>query len=155
MTMPDLISHSYWIEWLQLVTALVGCIFTIAGLSGAVGDSALLAESNTNGPKRLIATSNVYWESIRLLVQILFVIIGVTSVMTAPPPPIDDTLELGVTVNRLCLMGATFLLAFKSYLGQRERFVLIKLWLRDTDRRRAHRQWPAHEERRFNGERKD
>lgn len=155
--MPDLFTHGYLVEWAQLFAAVLGCVFTVAGLRNAVGDSTFLAESNANGAKRLIATSNVYWESIRLSVQVLFVVAGVTSVITAPPPALIDTFEVGVTVNRLCLMGASFLLALKSYLGQRERVVLVKLWLRDTDRRHAHQQWPRHNDRRgsFSSDTKD
>lgn len=146
--MPDVITHAYSVEWAQLIMAFVGCTLTFFGLRDAYRDSTFLAETGTDGAKRLIATSNVYWEMIRMAVQVLFIIAGVTSLLTAPPPALDATLEIGVTVNRLCLMASSFLLMLKSFLGQRERIVLIKLWLRDTDRRHKQQQWPRHDDRR-------
>lgn len=130
-------SHAYPFESLQLVGALVGMGFNAYALMQAHRDASALIASGVNGTRKLVANSNIQQELLRLVVQLLLVIVGITSVVLPPPnPDVPMIFVWGGLITRSVLLLITFLLAFKSWLDVRDRRTLLRLWLAEQDRRR-------------------
>lgn len=116
----------------QPVIALVGIVMNVIGLTCAIRDLKLTKEFNGN--RRLVASAHVEWELIRLLVQILFFIMGMTSLIYLPDPETIINRSFAVVINRGGLILATILLTTKSVLGLRYRQQLLRIWIREQEK---------------------
>ncbi len=124
-------------ELAQLAGALIGVVLNAYGLVQAVKDSDALSRTGLNGTRKLVATGNVQQELIRLVVQIMLTIAGITSVVLPPPnPDLPEVFLWASYIQRGILVLITFLLAFKSMLDVRDRRALLRLWIEEQDRRR-------------------
>lgn len=112
----------------QPIIAFVGIIMNLIGLTTALEDLKLTRQFNGN--RRIVASAHVEWETIRLLVQILFFIMGATSLIYLPDPETIFSRSVIVIINRGGLIIATFLLATKSFLGFRYNQRLLRLWIK-------------------------
>lgn len=130
-------SHAYPFESLQLLGALVGMGYNTYALVQAHRDARALLASGVNGTRKLVANSNIQQELLRLVVQLLLVVIGITSVILPPPnPDVPMVFVWGAAITRSVLLIITFLIAFKSWLDVRDRRTLLRLWLAEQDRRK-------------------
>lgn len=149
-------THAYPAEIVQLVAALFGVALNGWGLYDAYVDLLVLTKAGLNGTRRLVAASNIWQEGLLLAVQVVFVIIGITSVVLPPPPLVNAVSESemyrGMVIVRLCLVISTGLLAFKCLLDRKHRRMLMRIWMQEQNRRLTERPIAFRDRRRGNGE---
>ena len=78
--------HASSIELIQMCVAAIGVGISCWAVLDAIKDSMALSLSGINGARRMIADSNIASETERLVVQMGFLCIGLTSVILPPPP---------------------------------------------------------------------
>ncbi len=138
-----MLPHAYTFELVQLAGALIGVILNAYALVEAMKDAQALARTGLNGTRRLVASSNIQQELIRLVIQILLVVTGVTASILPPPPDLPEAFMWSGNIQRSVLLLITFMLAFKGLLDVRDRRVLLRLWIAEQDRRRNSAAPPA------------
>lgn len=121
---------AYLVLMAQPALALVGVIVNAISLHSSWVDLQLTAV--VNGKRRLVAMAHVNWEVIRLLVQVLFLTMGLLTIINPPSPAVVSARSWVVIANRSCLMLATCLLMVKSILGVRYQHQLLRLWIAET-----------------------
>jgi hypothetical protein len=97
--MMDALSTASGVEWVQVSAALAGTILSLWALFDASKDAIALADSGSNGPRQLIAVGNLRRESVRLVINLTFVVVGIASLFLPPPHtaadmPHDELLQL-------------------------------------------------------------
>lgn len=131
-----MIGHAYVFEWIQLAAAILGACFNTYALSDAMKNARKLREYGVNGTRKVVAEGAVQQELLRLLVQLLLVVQGISSCVLPPPdPPLPDLFLWNGYITRSIALMMTFLLALKSILDVRDRKSLLRLWLKEVDRR--------------------
>ncbi len=137
-------THAYFSEIAQLIAAVLGILFSMMMLWVAVEDSNNRALTGQNGALSRIAKNNIRSELSRLLIGMVFVVIGTASIFLPPPwsfvdmVAIDtaiDTMasledlkyrqELQISISRYGIIGATVILMLESLMSMLNR----KVWI--------------------------
>ena len=117
--------HSNGLEMLQTTLAFMGLVFAVLALMDAVRDSMSLTTRGRNGPRRIIASDNIYTEVERIIVQLVLFLIGFSSVFLPPPfhnsAGVTSPELLQHTLTRLGLIAITIWKAAMSIRARRAR----------------------------------
>lgn len=117
-------------ELAQTITAMIGVSFSVWALFDAVKDSMALTMSGANGPRRVIATGNIYTELERLAVQSVLFIVGLISIFVPPPfwpdLPVPQGELLQHTMTRIGLILITVIKLFSAIRTRRERGMFVR-----------------------------
>lgn len=120
-----LTEHSNGLELWQAALAFAGLVFAIWAMVDAVKDSMSLAMRGRNGPRRVIATDNVYTEIERIGVQLVLFLIGFASIFLPPPFGKGYTMQspelLQHTLTRIGLIAITVWKVAMSIRARRSR----------------------------------
>lgn len=114
--------QAYPIELGQLIAAVVGLVANFATIYYARGDVAFVAEHENRltpieGNYRIfIANRNFIEEVARLIVNIIFVSVGIVSILNPPPSShaVAQDLSFQLAYTRIALTLASVALTFKS-----------------------------------------
>lgn len=113
-----------WPEITWTVIAFAGGIVNVWALYSALGDLFYLESRDQNGIRRLVAIGNVREESIRVLIQLIFVIIGI-AVMMIPAHTSDNQPSPGTYVAMVGFIVVGALLVILAVLARRDRHRVI------------------------------
>lgn len=79
--------HSSSLEWAWLFASLVASAFALHALIDATKDAAFLVAVGANGPRKIVADSNIRQEFSRLVKSSISLTAAMASLFLAPPPP--------------------------------------------------------------------
>jgi hypothetical protein len=111
--------HAYPIELIQLELAVLGLAFNLWGWSDAWRDRRLVLRSvaTLTFERDIISKKRIYTETLVLLLQIIFIIVGALGVIYPPPPwaahvPPDVIARVAIyrglyLAGTACLVGIT------------------------------------------------
>lgn len=111
------------IEIVWTLIALFGASFALYNWREASADLRALKVAGTKNGRLLLASTNRVMESIRVVVQTIFLTIGLLA-MTIPDRPdarLDNRIEITAFLIRWGIITASGLIAFKSFLAFRLR----------------------------------
>jgi hypothetical protein len=118
------------LAWTSLgVTGLVASVWSLAD---AYGDRAALRVAALNGPRELVARTNIRNDALRALMQSIIIMIGIIALVAPNPPP--HPLTLSEVLFAGGLMTIAVVLAGLSLWDRRDRRRLIAAVLDDEDR---------------------
>ena len=114
--------NAYPVELMHLFFALFGLIANLATVAYAVGDLMHVKKYYSRWPedeahyRNFVAHRNLREETVRFLLNIVFVSIGFVSVTNPPPSQeiVHNDLTFQLRYTRIALTGGSLLLTFKS-----------------------------------------
>jgi hypothetical protein len=117
-------------EFIQVMAAFAGIVFSLWALMDATRDSMALASAGSNGPRSVIAKGNIYTEFERLIVHFLLFIVGLCSIFLPPPFGIGQSVDspelLQHTITRSVLIAITVLKVIGAIRARWERNQFVR-----------------------------
>lgn len=114
-----------WLTGVWTLIGLVGALFAALNTVGAIHDLMVAERYVNNRPYRLFAVAVAFTEAARLVVQLIFVAIGVLAMLLppgGPPASAPEIVQLYILVFKWGLVLAAFLTASQTvviYLARR------------------------------------
>jgi hypothetical protein len=100
------------LEWVFLAISILLCVFTVFTLRDAMVDAAFLVANGVNGPRTIIADTNIREESLKLGIAVVMLIVSVVSLfLQPPPPPYSEVPQSLVATIGWCAVAALMILS--------------------------------------------
>jgi hypothetical protein len=134
----------YAIEWVQCVIAMIAVFFTIWSVWDGFKD--FVAVPKGEEARRTIGIRSFATEIFKLLGNLGFLVVGVSSVLLPPPyyganapsyPEIDVAAKLAISISRSCLIWSTVWLTIDSIVARQLRHQFIRRLRWNGSERRA------------------
>ena len=115
------------IEILWVIIALIGFVYSVVNINSGREDIRWLNANSIGNGRRTLARYQLTAESLRALIQVIFIVIGVLSFFVPDPtdalhlPPPQVAIRFCVTWG---LILSSMALTVKSYLGKKVRDIL-------------------------------
>lgn len=109
-----------WLEVGWALMALVGFLVNAWAINDAVADLRYLEARGLNGARERVARGNARDETLRAVIQAIFLVIAVVALTTAPTDPDRPITPLGVVLTG-GIIGVEIILIAKAFLGRRDR----------------------------------
>lgn len=116
-------THGSWLEWVQFSTALVGCLIQVWVWVDAWHDYRLVWRvTGATRVHQVVAHGNMRGETLRLILALVFVTVGVVAVSIPPPPLVLSRPE---ELKLWGLLVASVVTAVTAIYSQRDRRELL------------------------------
>jgi hypothetical protein len=113
------------LEAIWTIAAMIGLMVQVVLLASAIGDLNALKRTQQNGERRIIAWQNIRNEAVRLILQSVFVWIGLVASSLPPRMPSRGGGVLTSVIIPLIYISVVVMISASSILDFRDRRTLV------------------------------